>query len=1013
MSEFIEILSPNAEAQLKAIMPLVEELANNIKTINGYKASSTPSGSDKGIQGLNNAYKEQTKELDEIKKRLLTITSLNKQRYQEEAKLIADNDKALTYQSQKELTQIKAKQAMITSLNKQKEQEVIVNEKLSNVYNKIQSKVNSMIPVYNNLQAKQAIGLTLSSKEEAQLILLTNRLNKYQEVLKGTDIAIGRHGREVGNYSKANGNLAFSISQISRELPNFGQSFQIGVLSLTNNVGFLLDSVKQVREENEILKKAGQSTQSVFKQILGSIFSWQTLLFVGIGLISAYSTEIKDFTVELFKGAKGFETLKDNQKALSESFKKGNEEASKEVSTLKTLYETATNENLTREQRIRAVDKMQELYPLYLKNFSDEEILAGKAQVAYENLTDAIFNKARASAIEGELQKRASERINKELELEQDILKARKEYNEQLKNPKKLTSTTSDIYGSNDNVLANEKEYTKILEQNLKTRKQKLDDFVKGSKNNDNLLLKQAESYYKDESELAENAKIVSERETPKQKADRLKREAKERADELKKFTEKAIQEREQLLKDQYDAELSNLERQKEVTKTMLDNEETSLEDRLFLLEAYAFKEVQIAQFVHDEKVRLANKEIEERKLKPNSKEAQNLITPIDNELFNKQNDIVKNGLKEREKIQKEDAERTKAYYDKNPPFFILTKEQKEQIDDDNKRILDAKKQSLKDAAKLFNDFAGDFAQGSGFNQTFDSFFKEDKNGVSIFDTMFDKDSMMSAEDRSKATFLAISSAFQDTMNLMSSASMERFDKEYASLEKEKEVRLKFAGDSDSAKQKIEEYYEKRRKEIAVREFKAKQKLALANIAIDIAQGIAATIGKGGFFASPLAIAVAAIGAIQLAAVASQKPPEYWKGTDNAEAGLAWTNERGAEIVTDKAGHIKDFGSDGGAKLTMMEKGDKVYNAQQTKKLMFNNELNSIMMDNGIGNAPQIVVNSGMTKIEMREIMMETLGSMSQESTIIDSNGFKRVISNGHSKTITNNNRVSGRGIRV
>ena len=80
---------------------------------------------------------------------------------------------------------------------------------------------------------------------------------------------------------------------------------------------------------------------------------------------------------------------------------------------------------------------------------------------------------------------------------------------------------------------------------------------------------------------------------------------------------------------------------------------------------------------------------------------------------------------------------------------------------------------------------------------------------------------------------------------------------------------------------------------------------------------------------------------------------------------------------------------------------------------MFDNDLNSIMASNGISNAPKIEIKNGMTKGEMKEVMMETLGSMPMESTIIDVNGFKRVISNGHSRTITNSNRVSGKGIRV
>jgi TP901 family phage tail tape measure protein len=62
----------------------------------------------------------------------------------------------------------------------------------------------------------------------------------------------------------------------------------------------------------------------------------------------------------------------------------------------------------------------------------------------------------------------------------------------------------------------------------------------------------------------------------------------------------------------------------------------------------------------------------------------------------------------------------------------------------------------------------------------------------------------------------------------------------------------------------------------------------------------------------------------------------FEKGTDNAPKGLAWTQEKGAEVIADKKGNIKSLGSDGGASLTMLEAGDKVYNAQKSKAIIEN-----------------------------------------------------------------------------
>jgi hypothetical protein len=56
----------------------------------------------------------------------------------------------------------------------------------------------------------------------------------------------------------------------------------------------------------------------------------------------------------------------------------------------------------------------------------------------------------------------------------------------------------------------------------------------------------------------------------------------------------------------------------------------------------------------------------------------------------------------------------------------------------------------------------------------------------------------------------------------------------------------------------------------------------------------------------------------------------YEKGTDNAPGGLAVVDEKGAEIITDSKGKIKEVGAGKGPRFTMLDKGDKVYNATKS-----------------------------------------------------------------------------------
>lgn len=97
-----------------------------------------------------------------------------------------------------------------------------------------------------------------------------------------------------------------------------------------------------------------------------------------------------------------------------------------EVARLRALYAAAMNEKLARDKRIEAVKEMQTLYPNVFSNFSTEEIMAGKAKNAYDELTDSILKNARARA--------AAEKIVENekaiLEMEEEKNKLRQENKE-------------------------------------------------------------------------------------------------------------------------------------------------------------------------------------------------------------------------------------------------------------------------------------------------------------------------------------------------------------------------------------------------------------------------------------------------------------------------------------------------------------------------------------------------------------------------------------------------------
>ena len=120
--------------------------------------------------------------------------------------------------------------------------------------------------------------------------------------------------------------------------------------------------------------------------------------------------------------------------AWTRGFSKAKEEADKlnqsiaeETVSFQTLYRAATNANAPLEARNRAVKDLRDQYGNYLKNFSDEEIMAGKATTAYNALTESILKVARAKAAQEQITALFTKRLSEEAKLANIAAKAEKQ----------------------------------------------------------------------------------------------------------------------------------------------------------------------------------------------------------------------------------------------------------------------------------------------------------------------------------------------------------------------------------------------------------------------------------------------------------------------------------------------------------------------------------------------------------------------------------------------------------
>lgn len=195
-------------------------------------------------------------------------------------------------------------------------------------------------------------------------------------------------------------NLKMQFSQVARELPSLAMGPQMFILAISNNLPMLADAIADVRKQNELLAASGKKGVPVWKQLASSIFSWQTALVAAISLGIVFGKDIANWVSSLFKAKKELSETQQLQESLNTSRRKGGEAASEESAKLRILYTASQDTSKSMRERNKAVDELQKMYPDYFGKLSNEAILAGNAASAYDELTKAIIRKGQAQAAE-------------------------------------------------------------------------------------------------------------------------------------------------------------------------------------------------------------------------------------------------------------------------------------------------------------------------------------------------------------------------------------------------------------------------------------------------------------------------------------------------------------------------------------------------------------------------------------------------------------------------------------
>ena len=167
---------------------------------------------------------------------------------------------------------------------------------------------------------------------------------------------------DIPNAQRQFNGLHNSIQQMAREMPSLAMGPQMFFLAISNNLPIFTDELARARKEYDELQKSGKKGTPVWKQVLSSLFSWQTAITTGIMLLVMYGDEIWDWTKNLFSAKKGVDEFNISLKEMTEIEKDGRAQMVRTRFELKSVIDEIKNFTGSKEQEKAKVEELNRKY---------------------------------------------------------------------------------------------------------------------------------------------------------------------------------------------------------------------------------------------------------------------------------------------------------------------------------------------------------------------------------------------------------------------------------------------------------------------------------------------------------------------------------------------------------------------------------------------------------------------------------------------------------------------------
>lgn len=754
---------------------------------------------------------------------------------------------------------------------------------LSKEYDVAAMKARHMIVVFgeNNAAAKAAA---------AHALELANRL-------KAADAAVGQFRRNVGNYNM----VGMQFNQLLRELPNAAYSMQTFIMSLSNNMGYFVEAVAAAR-------KGGASFGAILGMLGKSMF----------GVVGIASMAVAAFTFFTMRASKAKDETKSLADELKDLEKTTSQNVNKNLAEFEMLARAVENDKLNQKTRIAAAQKIIDLGYEATKGMTAEQLVADGLGKTYEKLKQSILAVAYAREYGDKIAKISLAIDEQQLKVAEANLKVNEkqikaaEAQRVVAQSRRFGSAADGgragdagfIVGAEIALSRAEREQTKALKklEELKTQKASFEASL------DELINDWGTDIFDNKNTKDKKIKIP-------------KIEVPDMPDLSPLQTLEAAQSRQlAALTERYNNHLMSYK------EYLREYEELQKYHKVQLLGTEIGMLERSTQFLpgsdisgyHDDLKRLAELR----------HELAELLKPIQPEASSIMGDWEAQSLIEIEKLYAT-GEIKKREYEKR-----LTKLAKEHTTERLKMMIQEAEKSIElmDPVRDIDDIVSARNTIAGLYKQIGTIVNDDEKKIKQW-----ADNVKTAVDSVKSVFssyiqmqVANSRARMDMIRDEMDVIRNRYNDEINMIQmsvmtaEEKNRRTAELNAEAAARQSQLRHMEAQER---IRIARLEKAAAIMEATVAVAAQVASNISMPW-----VAAAIGAAGAAQIAMIASQPIPQYYKGTKSSEEGLAWTGERGQEMIITPDGKLALTPNK--ATLMYLEKGTEVKTAQETKKIL-------------------------------------------------------------------------------